>query len=180
MGTAWLTIKELNLFNNFLGWDLGVVFSPGRYQQNQSEMICKFSKVNWQIPGWPKSKITESLLSIKSFVNILIVIEESLKIENGTQYTNYQRNNSIKNQIYQKINHNTSLWIDFMMRQSQCHQESCCCYHTTWETNRYAKEFTSPDVQYHCTLLVIRIMNLSYNGILKASNKTHWKLGVEI
>ena len=52
------------------------------------------------------------------------------------------------------------------------------------DMNRYAKKLTSPGVQYHYTLLGIIILNLSYfkslNGVFKASNQTHWKLGVEI
>ena len=45
-------------------------------------------------------------------MNISLAIKQSLRIENETQYTNYQINNSIKNQIYPKISHNTSLWTD--------------------------------------------------------------------
>ena len=51
-------------------------------------------------------------------------------------------------------------------------------------TNRYAEQLISWGIQYHCTLSGIKISNLSYfdhlNGVLKASNQTHWKLVVEI
>ena len=49
-------------------------------------------------------------------MNISSAIKESLKIENGSQYTNYRVNNSIKNKIYQKISHNTSLLTDCTVR----------------------------------------------------------------
>ena len=52
----------------------------------------------------------------KSFVNISLAIKESLRIENGAQYTHYQVNNSIKNQICSEINHNTCLWTDCTIR----------------------------------------------------------------
>ena len=45
-------------------------------------------------------------------MNISLAIKQSIRIENDTQYTNYQINKSVKNQIYPKISHNTSLWTD--------------------------------------------------------------------
>ena len=48
----------------------------------------------------------------KGFVNISLAIKQSLRFENETQYNSYQMNNSIKNKIYSKISHNTSLWTD--------------------------------------------------------------------
>ena len=49
----------------------------------------------------------------KCFVNILLAMEESLRIENWTTYTKCQMNNSIENQIYPKIIYKTSLCIDW-------------------------------------------------------------------
>ena len=45
-------------------------------------------------------------------MNISLAIKQSLRFENETQYNSYQMNNSIKNKIYPKISHNTSLWTD--------------------------------------------------------------------
>ena len=45
-------------------------------------------------------------------MNISLAIKQSLRIENDTQYTNYQMNKSVKIQICPKISHNTSLWTD--------------------------------------------------------------------
>ena len=45
-------------------------------------------------------------------MSISLTIKESLRIENGTHYTNYEIINSIKNQTYPKISHNKSLWTD--------------------------------------------------------------------
>ena len=42
------------------------------------------------------------------------------------------------------------------------------------------KQLTSPGVHYYCTLLEIRILNLSKNGVFKAPIQTHRKLGIEI
>ena len=50
----------------------------------------------------------------KSFANTSLGIKELLSTENGTQYTNYQMNNSIKNQINPNISDNTVLWTDCM------------------------------------------------------------------
>ena len=108
----------------------------------------------------------------KSFANISLAIKEFLRIENGNLYTNYQMNKSIKNQIYPKINHNTSPWADCTIRQSGCHQNSYCCYHTTWETNRYANQLTSPGFQQRSAVLGI--------DVFKGSNQTYWKMEVEI
>ena len=41
------------------------------------------------------------------------------------------------------------------------------------------KKLTSVGAQCHCILLGIRILNLSQNGVSKASIQTHWKLGFE-
>ena len=58
---------------------------------------------------------------LQSLVNISLATKESLRIENGTWYTNYELNNSIENHIYPKISHNTSLLIDCTILQSQYH-----------------------------------------------------------
>ena len=62
----------------------------------------------------------------KNFAYISLAIKDFLSIESGTQYTNYQTNNSMKNQIYPKIRQNTSLRTDFTIQQYQCHQDSRC------------------------------------------------------
>ena len=46
-----------------------------------------------------KIKAAEKPQASKSLVNVSLAINESLRIENGTQYTNYQMISSIKNQI---------------------------------------------------------------------------------
>ena len=43
-------------------------------------------------------------------MNISLGIKECLRIDNGTQYTNYEIKNSLKNQMYANISHNISLW----------------------------------------------------------------------
>ena len=49
-------------------------------------------------------------------MNISLVIKESLRVENGTQYTNYQMNKiSHKDKYYQKIGHNISLWNNMVI-----------------------------------------------------------------
>ena len=78
-----------------------------------------------------------------------------------------------------EISHNVSLWIDCTIWQSQYHQDLCHYYHTTLERNKYAKKLTSADVQCHCILLGIRILNLNQNDVFNASIQTHWKLRLE-
>ena len=52
--------------------------------------------------GWVTFKCQKS-------VNFSLAIKESLKAENGTQYTKYQINNYTKNQISAKMSHDASL-----------------------------------------------------------------------
>ena len=57
-----------------------------------------------------KHKRGRVTFNVKKFMNISLVIKESLRVENGTQDTNYQMNKiSHKDKYYQKIGHNTSL-----------------------------------------------------------------------
>ena len=126
------------------GCDLGVVFPPVRHQRNRSGWYENSTRWTNEFRLVPKHW---SAWVWKSFANISLAIKEFLRIENGNLYANYQMNKSIKNQIYPKINHNTSPWADCTIRQSGCHQNSYCCYHTTWETNRYANQLTSPGFQ---------------------------------
>ena len=47
---------------------------------------------------------------------MFLTAKEFLWIENGNRYENYQMNNSIKDQIYPKVSHNTTLWADITMQ----------------------------------------------------------------
>ena len=60
--------------------------------------------------GWVISKCQKTLW------NIWLAIEQSLKMKNRTQHTNHQMHNAVKNHIYPKISHNTSLWTTFIIR----------------------------------------------------------------
>lgn len=55
-GGDYLTHREkYKIFLNFSGCDLGVVFSTGGYQVNQSRITWTFSELKWQTPGWTKN-----------------------------------------------------------------------------------------------------------------------------
>ena len=102
--------------------------------------------MKWQNPGRTMNK--------KSLVKYFISYQR-------IQYVNYKINNSVENQqIYPKM--------------SQTHLSRNNCYHTTWETDRWAKQLTTPGVRCHCTLMAIRIFNLSCSGILKAPIQKYW------
>ena len=119
-------------------------------------------------------------------MNISSAIKESLRIENGSQYTNYQMNNSIKNKIYQKISHNTSLLTDCTVRYTIVSMLPrlvlLLSYDMKNEQIRKTINISRCSVSQH--IIAIKILNLSYfeslNGIFKASNQTHWNLVVEI
>ena len=119
-------------------------------------------------------------------MNISSAIKESLKIENGSQYTNYRVNNSIKNKIYQKISHNTSLLTDCTVRYTIVSMLPrlvlLLSYDMKNEQIRKTINISRCSVSQH--IIAIKILNLSYfeslNGIFKASNQTHWNLVVEI
>ena len=65
---------------------VGLVFLSERYQGNQSGIIWKFSKVNWQILGWPIYRSGWVTFNYKKAVlNISVAIKEFLRIENGSQ-----------------------------------------------------------------------------------------------
>ena len=66
-------------------------------------------------------------LGIKESSRMRTKVKESLKIENGTQCTNYQMNNSIKNQIYPNTSHNTSLWTDGTIWFTESHTFQHLC-----------------------------------------------------
>ena len=75
-------------------------------------MIWKFDEVNWQIPVWRKNmKVAEYKRYQKAKWNVSLDIKESLRIKNGSQYTNDEKNNLIKNNIYPNISHSASPWI---------------------------------------------------------------------
>ena len=58
-----------------------------------------------------------SRLSVKKPCEIFHPLSKNpLRIENVTQYTNYQLNNSIKNQIYLNMSHNKYFWTDYTIR----------------------------------------------------------------
>ena len=123
-----------------------------------SYVIWKFNGFNRQISGWLKNFVTFKFQ--KPLWNIWLAIK-------GSQFRNYQMNNSIKNQIPQKINHSTTLWINCTMWLPLFQKNMSGCYNTTWVTYRYAKQLRSPGVQDHNKLLKIRILNLSQNDVLE-------------
>ena len=61
------------------------------YCANLTNVYTRLTKKH--ISGWVTFKCHNSLWSI------FLAIKESLRIENGTQCTNHQMNNAIKNQI---------------------------------------------------------------------------------
>ena len=95
----------------------------------------------------------------KALRKIPLAIKESSRIKNGIRYTNCQMNNPTKNQIYPKASHNTSLSINFTMRQSQSHQDSCRFNNATSEMNR----INIPSLQ-----LEIKNLSMRQIGVFKA------------
>ena len=54
-------------------------------------------------------EVAEYPLNAKKLCQYFLAIKESLRIDNGTQYTNYQINHYMKNHLYPKISHSDSL-----------------------------------------------------------------------
>ena len=67
-------------------------------------------------------------------------------------------------------NHNTFPWTYCLIWCTKDSEDSYTHYHTAWERNRYVKQLTSPGIYYLYTLLEIRILNMSWNGVIKAPN----------
>lgn len=90
----------------------------------------------------------------KDILNITLAIEA----ENRTENTNHQMNNTVK---FTQRSHSKSLWTNclvwFYKTRASLSKDSYSQYHTTWETNRYAKQLTSLGVLYHFKLLKIKI-----------------------
>ena len=110
LGGHWLTHGgKCQIFKNFPKWHPGAGFSPQR-QRNKLGWLENLASKLTNILHWIKSIYTkmskrhwigwETFKCQKLLLNISLAIKESLRIENGTQYTNHQMNSAIKNQIY--------------------------------------------------------------------------------
>ena len=76
------------------------------------------------------------------------------------------------NSVFQCLKERT-FWRGHVLEKFKLHDCSCTenkltifklqqssVQHKAWETSGYAKQYALPGVQYHCTLLAIRILNL--------------------
>ena len=113
MGIAWLTGENKKFSKILRGQTCEQFFHRGdtmkidrRWYKIQRSELTNTRLTQKRRSSWVTFKCQKCLW------NISLAIKESLSIENGTQYTNCQINNSIKIQIYSKVSHNTSLWTD--------------------------------------------------------------------
>ena len=144
----------------------------------------------------------------KSFVNISLAIKESLRIDNETQFMNYQMNNSTKNQIYPKHKSqcisldwlynaivSMSLKLMLLLPYDMRNELTCKTINISrrsiitvhywglefwiWVTLNLWMAYSNRQIKHSVKSVQIRTRNNSVFGRISHS-ETHWKLGVEI
>ena len=157
VGTTWLTGENVKFSKNFRGETHESVSVEEakkpigeniKIQQVELTNILRWFK-NISIRLTKNTKVAEQPLSVKNLWNISLAINASygLKMESNIRNFRYIMHLKIK---FTLKSHDASIWTDCTIQQSHFHQSPSHHYHT-WKTNRYTKQVTSPDVQYHCT-----------------------------
>lgn len=101
--------------------------------------------------------------------NMLLAIKKYLRLQMEPNIRNIRWIMQLKIKFTQR-SYDTSIWTENTIQSSHLHQNSCRDYHTTWETNRYTRQSTSPDVQYHRALLGIKILESESEWFIESIN----------
>ena len=121
--------RKCRIFKYFLVWDVGVNFPtrrkrnlPGWYE-NPTRWTGKYVALAWiYINTWMTQKHRNGWVTFKcqeTLSNIALARKASFTVDNRTQYTKLQVDNTVKNQIYPKKSEYISLNSLFdMMVQS--------------------------------------------------------------